>query len=75
MINKNKKFKLHKAFFLYITIMLRFLYIIFIFSYTFGVRLFSSSLKNKINLEFFHGSNIDSSFYLPFLNKLLNDLK
>lgn len=50
--------------------MLRFLYIIFIFSYTFGVRLFSSSLKNKINLEFFHGSNIDSSFYLPFLNKL-----
>lgn len=50
--------------------MLRFLYIIFILRYTFAVRLFSSSLKNKINLEFFHGSNIDSSFYRPFLNKL-----
>ena len=55
--------------------MLRFLYIIFILRYTFAVRLFSSSLKNKINLEFFHGSNIDSSFYRNFLNKLKDSYK
>lgn len=52
--------------------MLRFLYIILIFTYGSAVRLFSSSLKNKINIEFFHGSKIHSSFYSSFLNKFQN---
>ena len=52
--------------------MLRFLYIIYLFQYVTAVRLFSSSIKSKINLEFFHGSNIGSSFYEPFIEQLQN---
>ena len=44
----------------------------FLLIFTFGnsLRLFSSPFKNRINIEFFHGSKIDTLFYSTFLDKL-----
>ena len=51
--------------------MVQLLYIIFILQYCCSaVRLFSNSKMNKVNIEFFHGSNIEPSFYSTFLNDL-----
>lgn len=55
--------------------MFQLLYITLILQCCSSVRLFSNSKINKVNIEFFHGSNIDSSFYLPFLNELQNSYK
>ena len=50
--------------------MFQLLYIIFILQCCSAVRLFSNSKMNKVNIEFFHGSNIESSFYSTFLKDL-----
>ena len=55
--------------------MFQLLYITLILQCCASVRLFSNSKINKVNIEFFHGSNIKSSFYLPFLNELQNSYK
>ena len=44
--------------------MFQLLYITLILQCCACVRLFSNSKINKVNIEFFHGSNIKSSFYL-----------